>query len=244
MSDPVQNLLRASHFRTLGQNGPGDHQHRQMQLPRRVQLGPRAATAGILADHHLGSMVAHQGDVTRHLKRPACHDNFTTRQGSNFGRIHQPQQVVMLRLRGKGLQMHPPQRQKNPLRRATQHRNRRLNILNFAPPIPCARLPLGPGKARQLNPDISAGRPCVAAHPGGKRMGRVNHMGDDVVAQILHQPGDPAKSAHAGGQWLHAGLSDPARIGKDRLYAPLGHQTGQIAGLGRATKDQEGWGHV
>jgi len=243
MIQPVQNLLRGDQFPARRQVRTGDHQHRQVQGACSLQLGLRAGTTGVLAYDQLCIVALHQGHVTLHVKRPTRHNQMAIGQGGRVGVVHQPQQVMMLGLGFESRQMHPAQRQKHPFGRAAQRRHGRLDIGYIAPLIAGNGVPLRPGQRDQRDACRGAGLDCVSAHASSKGMGRVDHMGDGVVAQVSGQPRDPAKAPDPHRHWLSARLANPARIGKDRPYPPVGQHKRQIAGLGCAAKNQKGWGH-
>ncbi len=239
MSQPVQNLRYARQFVSLWQDRTVDHQHRQAQRPRGVQLGACAAAACVLGHDQFYVMALHQRPVIRFGKRPARHNHIAIRQGQFTGFIHQPQQVVVLGLGGEVLKVHPPYRQKDTLRQAGQGSHCAADIGNVLPAVPVLRRPGRTSQRSQRQPGIAAGGNGVPAHLRGKGMSGIDHVGDRVIAKVLRQPVRAAKTTDTHGQGLRAGVIDPSGIGIGCRNALRGHRLSQRVGLGRTAKDQE-----
>jgi len=208
------------------------------------QLGLRAGSAGILADDQLRLVALHQGGIAGRVKRSAGHDNIAVGQGVRFGFINQTQQIAVLGLARKTLQMHPAKRQKNPFGRAIKGSDSGVDIADLTPLITLARHPGRTGQSGQRYPGPGTGENRIAAHPGGKGMGGVDDVGDGIGAQVFHQAGDAAKAADAHRNRLCPGSANPACVRKNYPDVPGGHQFGQRAGLTCSAKDQKGLGHV
>ena len=215
-----------------GQGGALRHQHRQAQGPRGIQLGPRADAACVLG-HHMGDrMFTHQGDVPRQIKGTACKDHFGIGQRQRcLGLVHQPQQIVMLRLGGKQPDLLFANRQKDTRRRIGQGCRNILKTGQEGPVIPRLRLPGRPFEADQRQAGLHACGMGIVAHSGGKGVRCIDHMGDPVLRQIGNQPRNPAKAADACGQGLRDGRVGATGIGKNRLNPMVGKTRGKAACL-------------
>jgi len=102
MIKPRQDIVEPRKCGAGGHRGALDHQHAQPQLARgdKLGLGPRAA--GVLGDDQLGPMVTQQGDVSGHVEGSAGEGHGRVRQGQRHGGlVHQPQQIMVLRMVGK-----------------------------------------------------------------------------------------------------------------------------------------------
>lgn len=241
MSQPVQNLRNCRHLDPLRHFRSVDHQNRQTQRPRRIQLGTRTAAAGVFRDHQLRAMTLQQGAVVSFGKRPARHDDLCVRQGHCVGLIHKPQQVMVLGLDCEVLNMHPANCQEYPLRRASQRLNRCSDIRHMPPRI--ARLS-GPGRSRQRrqrNLRFATRFNRISAHLGCKRMGGVYYMGDVILTNVSGQTFGSTKTAHPYWQWLRARFVDATGIRVNRRNPLFGNGFGQGVGLCRAAEDQEVW---
>ncbi len=242
MIQPVQDILKPVKTGARGQPGPVDHDHAQAQFARRLQLGLRARATGILGHDKLNALICHQGQVALGGKRPARNHQPAIRQGQGRRRrIDQPQQIAMLRRMGERLEILLADGQKDPCRRRRQGRHRARDIRHMLPVITPARLPRRALERGQRNAGLMAGRHGVAAHPGGEGMRGVDDRADILVAQIVQQPGHPAKAPHPHRQGLGARHSGAPGIGKHGIRTAFGQRGGQLRSLGRTAQDKETW---
>ena len=239
MSQPVQNLCNIRQFGPLRQGRTVDHQHRNAQRARSVQLGACTGAARVLGYHQLNAVPLHQLQVILDGERPARDDDVAIRQRQGARLIDQSQQIAVLRLDRKLLKMHPADSQKDLLRRAGQRRNRALDICDVVPLIADLRLPHGAGQGRQRHAGFMTGCDGVAAHLRGKWMGCIDHMRNRAALQVAGQTVNAAKPADPHRQGLRSWIFDTTGIGIGRRDALLGQSFGQRIGLGRATKNQE-----
>ena len=184
-------------------------------------------------------MALHQRAVFGFGKGATGHDHIRILQGQAVRLIHQPQQVVMLRLRGELLKMHAADGQKHPLRRTGQRLNCGCDIRHAVPLVAGLRAPGRAGQRDQRRLGPATGRNRIAAHLRGKGVGCVDHMADPVVADVGNQPLHAAKSTNPHRQGLRTRGLYPARIGIHRRNPLRGNGFGQRIGLGRAAEDQE-----
>jgi len=239
MSQPVQNLRHTRQFGPLGQDRTVDHQHRQAQRPRGVQLGACTSAACVFGHHQIRSVALHQRPVICFGKGPARYHHVTMRQGQSLGFIHQAQQIVMLGLRREILKMHPAHSQKDALRLTGQYINRPINIRNVTPPVTSLRTPRRTGQRGQWHLCVTTGGNGVLTHLCSKGVGGIDHMRNCVIAQIACQPFDPAKPADAHRQGLGARIVHAPGIRICRPNTLPDHGFSQRISLGRAAKDQE-----
>lgn len=239
MSQPVQNLCHTRQFGPLRQSRAVDHQHRQAQRPRGVQLGPRAKAARVFGHNQFDPMTPHQRLIVGQSERPARNNHVTMRQRQRARFIDQSQQIAVLRLGGEILKMHPANGQKHLLWRAGQGGHGAVNVRNMLPAVSVLFHPRRAGQRGQRHPGLTTGSDCIGAHLRGKRVRGVDDMSYSMVAQIGGQTVHASEPAHAHRQRLRARIIDAASVGIGRRDALLGHGFGQGVGLGRAAKDQE-----
>ncbi len=243
MSQPVQDLRDLLEFSPLRHSGSVDHQHGQAQQPRGIKLGARTCAARVLGHYQLRAVALHQRAVIFHRKRTARYNHIAVRQRYSFRCVHQPQQIVMLGLGCKLLQMHATNGQKNALRQAAQGADCCVDIRHVQPVVSLFRDPGRPRQHRQRCRGNSTGFNRVAAHLRGKGMSCVNNMADPMVANIACQPDCTTESSHTRWHRLMAGRVNTTCIGVGRRNALFGDRFCQSIRLGRATKNQE-VGHV
>ncbi len=223
-----------------GKGGAVDHQNRQAKGARGNQFGLRTAATGILGDHKVDAVRAHQCFVRSRVKRTAVKNDMVIGQGGRcLWRVYKPEQVMVLGRLGKRGQMHAPKGQKNAPCWACEGRGGRWNIGHVLPVIARRRCP---GGARQGQKGC-AGRLCgvqgIAADLCGERVGGVDQMGDGMLAQVAGKSVSPAKSAHAHGHRLGFGAFYPACIAERAGQACAGQFRDKACGLDRAAKDKD-----
>ncbi len=243
MIQPVQNLSNARQFCSLRQDRSVDHQNWHAQRSGSVQFGSSPGSACVFGDDQLGPVPLHQRAVVRFGERSAIHNNLAVRQGQRAGRIHQPQQVVVLGLGCKVLKVHTPDRKENATRVAGQRHNRRLDIGNVVPIVTSLRRPGGAGQRSKLCLSNRAGLYRVSAHLGGKRVGCIDNVGYFVVMNVGNQSVNAAKTANPHRQRLRARVVHAPGIGIGRRHPQIRYGLGQCIRFGCTTKNQE-VGHV
>lgn len=239
MSQPVQNLCDIRQFGPLRQGRTVDHQHRHAQRPRRVQLGARAGSACVLGHHQLNAMLLHQRAVVGLGERPTRDNHVAMRQRQAIRFIDKPQQIVVLGLGSKVLEVHPTHGQKDALRGTGQRSNRAIDIRNVVPLISVLNLPCRAGQRGQGHVGFATCSNSVSAHLRGKGMGGIDDMGHFVVSQITCKPFGAAKPSDAHRQGLRARVINAPGVGIDGRNTLFGHGFGQRVSLGRTAKDQE-----
>ncbi len=201
-------------------------------------LGAHAAR--VLGNDMTNGMVAQKGDVAVNCEGAGVNHRLGMRQGQRpFGRIDQPQQVMVLGFGGKSGQPLLANRQKHPRGGFWQSRDSGYGIGNMGPTVPGLCDPRGTLEHQKRNAGHLAGRYRIQAHLGGKGVGGVDHSADALGLQIVQQPFHSAKAANAGRQGLRFGRIGAPGVGEYRVQPRLGAGSGQLAGFGRTAKDQD-----
>ena len=207
---------------------------------RRVQFGRRPRAAGILADYDFDAARRHQPPIALDIERPTVDHEMMTRQPWRLVRhIDEPQQIVVLRLLGERIDMHPPQRQHHAPRWPVQRRHRSVDIGHARPPIASDRQPRRPCQCNICDTAALRRDDRVRAHPGRERVRRVDHMRHALLAQIRDQSLDAAKPANAHRDRLSFRFGDAPGIAQHRIGALCRQRRGKCAGLGRAAQHQD-----
>lgn len=244
-SHPLQNSLRRGHFGAFGQFGSVNHYDRKAQRTRSFDFGGRTGAAGVFADNNVNAMFLKQRRVARNVKGSARNNNRVAGQGWwHIGCIDQPQNVVMLRLGGKGVHMQPSKRQHHALRRTVQGSDGTIHIGHNLPVIARNRFPSGSRQRQQMRAGIAASLKGIPAHLRGKRVCGVDDMRDLLVAYVSRQTIWTSKTSLTGRNGLCFRGGNTARVAERGLQTCGRHQSRQGAGFGCAAQNQEVLRHV
>lgn len=240
MTQPAQDGMGAVDFIARWQHGAVDQDDRQVERAGGEQLGLRAGAAGIFAEDKLDAMRLHQGAVAFHVEGATIDDQAVIGQhGRRGGRIDEAQQIMMLGLRGKGIDMHPAQREHDAAWRPSQGSDGPGNVRHMGPAVARLRAPCRASQRDQRHGGDARGLHRVGAHLRGEGVRGVDQMGDAMVAQMAGQPLHPAKAADPHRHRLRAGMVGAPGIAERRGHIRVGQQTGERAGLARAAQQQD-----
>ncbi len=238
--NPRHNVFRVGHFGPRRQHRSVDHQNRKAKRARRLQLGLRPAAARVFRYNQLNLMALQQGGVVRHVERPSRDDNVVLGQGWRLlRRVDKPQHVVMLRLCGKPCNLHPTNRQKNPLCGAIQSVQCAVHVRNALPLITVLWDPSVAHQGQQRHARCLARRKSISAHLIRKGMGRVHQMRHGVVPQVRGETLDAAKPADPHRDRLRLRRFNPTGIGQHRRHPGVSDTPRQSRRLGGAAQDQK-----
>ena len=237
MTKPSHDFSHCPHHCPRGQGRAVDHDHRQTQFARSLQLGFGPSTARILGYEMADAMASQQIQIALHIKRPARQNNGAIGQGRGLWRIDQPQQE-MVRPRGKTRNILLANRQKYPRWPVGQGSNSARNIINMQPPVASLRAPFRPLQPNQWHARNHTSLYCVPAHLGGKGMCGIDHSADRLRAQIIDQPSHTTKPANPRWQGLRHGGIRASGIRENGIGFSRSQCTGKRAGLAGAAKDK------
>lgn len=241
MSQPVQHVRDAIGFGALGNFRTVDHDDRYAQSARRNQLCLRARAAGILGYDQIYAMLLHQRDIAVDGEGAAVDQDFMIGQGGRTGRpVDEAQQIVMMRLGCKGIDVHSAKRQHDPARRTIQQGNGVGDIVGVLPLVPDGRFPRRAGQRDIGYAAMGRRDNRMIAHRRGERVGRVYQMGDGMIADVAAQPVHAAEPTDADRDGLGAGMRHTARIAQYGGYAAIRKGAGERTGFRRAAQDQDG----
>lgn len=237
---PTHHSLRAGGFPSVRQGGAVDHDHRQAKTARRGDLGVGRRAACIFGNNKVDVVVLHQPAVRRFIERASVQDHMGVGQGKRSGRrVHQTQQVEMLRSRSEISQMHTSDGQHDATGRPIERGDRSLHIGNMLPAVSVCG---GPGWTRQRDQWHICGRAGgngISAHLCGERVGRIDDMRDTFLSQVRAQPGHAAKAANALRQRLTFRPCHAPGKRYRALQSGGGSHLGKGGRFGCAAKDQE-----
>lgn len=226
------------------QNGAFNHNYRQGKLSSRFNFSIGAASARIFRNNDFNLMLAHQSNILFLAKWSTRYDDLAVWQRHSLrGRVYKPQQIVMLRLRGKQIKMHPPNSEHNILLLSGQGRRRRRNIGHALPLVSRFGAPRRARQSQQGNPCLGASKHSVFAHLGCKRMRGVDYMRNLFCLKIGEQSLDASKPANPFFNWLNFGPLNAPRVGQARPIPFRCDRLRELTGLNRASQNQKVYGH-
>ena len=240
MIDPRQHIGDVMDGLRLWHGGAVDHEDRQAERPRRVDLGASPLPSGIFGDHQIDPVIPHQGKIAVQRERAAVDQQMMVRQRRrHIGRIDEAQQIMMLRLGGKGFDMHAAERQHDAPGRAVERADSARDVGGMSPAVALPRLPCRAGEHEMRNARITRGGGGIGAHRRGEGVGRVDEVGELFRLQKRGQSGSAAKAADAHRHRLGTRISGASGIAQHGAFAALGKGFCQRARFGRAAKDQD-----
>lgn len=242
---PRHNRIWRRAFRALRQGWTVDHQDRQAKRAGGVDFGFGPSPTCVFADDAINRVGLEQRDVVSGFERPTRHSHGVLRQARRFaGRINQAQDVVMLRLGSKSLQMHATKGQHDAFGGCIQRGNGGVDVRHVVPVIPRFSLPRRTCQGGQWRSRFGAGVKRVPAHLCGKRVCGINDMADVMVADVTRKTLCPAKPTVAHGHGLLARVGDAACVAERGTDALISYGLRKRAGLCRAAKNKEMLRHV
>lgn len=240
MIEPAKDLIGRMCFEARWQIRARDHDDGQVKCARGLQFRDGTATPGILRNDQLNTMLSHQRGVSGDVKWTARDDDAVVRhRWRRYRLIDQPENVVVLRLRGELRQMHASDGQQDPLRRSVERIYGSRNIGDRLPAIRVRRLPGGTGQRDQRHARSFAGRDGVAAHLFGERMRRIDDMRNPIFSEEGDQAIDTAEATDAMLNGLRARAFDAPGVGQRRFDVALGDGLRKSTCLYGAAQDQE-----
>ena len=240
MIDPRQHIGDVMNGLRLWQGWPVDDEDGQAERSRRVDLGAGALPSGIFGDDQINGVIAHQGKVSVQRERAAIHQQMVAGQcGWHVWRIDEAQQIMMLRLRGEGFDMHAPECEHDAAGRAVERSHRAGDVRHTGPAITLPRHPFRTGEHQVRDVRGARSGSGIGADRRSKGMGRVNEVSKSSRLQERGQPFSAAKAADTHRHRLGTGIAGPSGIAQHRPLAAFGQSFRQLARLGGAAQDQD-----
>ncbi len=238
--DPGHHLIDALRDGAGRDRRAVDHDDRQAKDPCRVDLGARTLATGILGDDMGNGMVAHQRQIVVQREGPTGNDGMGIGQRQGLGRrIDQPQKIMVLGLVREIGEVHPADGEEDAGRRIGQGAGGGGDVGDVRPGIARPGLPGIAFQRHKRRSRHRRGQDGIRAHLRGEGMGRVDQMGDGLIAQVTRQPLRPAEAADAGGQGLRARRLGSARVGQGGVNACLCQGAGKAGGIGGAAQKKD-----
>lgn len=218
MSKPRQHLLDGLDALSLGQCGPRDHDHGQAELARRVDLGTRAAAAGIARDQKLDAARTHQREIILQREWASGDDHFGVGQRQcAVRRIDKAQRVGMLRPGRERRETLPADGEKDVGAWLGQRSDRAGNIGDLDPVVAGRTRPRRAFQRDQRHAGGFAGLDRMTAHFGGEGMRRVDHVCDALGTKKICQSRCATEAADARRQRMPERNLRAPGIGIDRV---------------------------
>ena len=241
---PGEDFCRLGNGFRWRQNGAVDQPDRQAERACGLEFRVRALAAGVFGDDQIAAMPPQKRKIAGEIKGAARDFNRDARQGQRcLGRIDKAQEIVMLRLAGKGRQMQPSNGEKHPARRRPEPHSGGFEIGEACPVITGRRRPGWAHQPDQRRAGQGRRRMGVMAHLRGKRMRGVDQMRDLMLAHPDGKPFGTAETAGSDRDGLGARRLCPTGIGQRGPDPAIRHQAGELARLARAAKNEKVRGH-
>lgn len=242
--EPAHNVVRGRKFKAIRQGRAVNHDNRQAKRARSGDFGIRRGAACVFRHYDVDLVMVHQRLVFFCNEGPARNDHLRIRQRQcRLGRVHQPQQVKMLRVGRKFSQMHATNGKHHPARGAVQRSHSPGNVRHVLPVVAGLRRPCRAGEGAERHLGLRAGSNGVAAHLRGKGVSGIDHMADLCVMEVSGQALGPAKPANPLRQRLPDRALHAAGKGYDPADASPGQSVCQGCGFGRAPQNEQVWRH-
>jgi hypothetical protein len=247
MAKPAQNLSDRFDCSSWGSVRPSDHDNRQCKVTRRFDLGRGSVSAGVTRNDNVGAKTLKHGPITGAVERPACHDHLRIGQRLWIARrINQPNQIGVLPIRCKGMQMLPADAEEYAARLGSKRLRRHRDIIDLDPMIAWYRLPGRSFQRQQRYAGDIASCNRIRAYLRCEWMGRINNAIDILDTKIVHKAGHPAKAANAPRDRRRQRIPGAPGIGQHGIDMRIvGQRCGQPVRIGGAAKDQDaqssGW---
>ncbi len=239
MTEPLHHLGDAFCPQPPGQLRPRDHDDRQTQFARRVDLGARALPAGIAGHDPFDPPRTDQIQLIGEQEWTTGDDDVRIGKWQRaIGRVDEPQCIDVLRFASEWRDVLPADREEYARGLDRQRRDSGCDIRDLDPSVAGT-----PGPRRALQRDqrrlgCTTGRNGIASDLDGERMRRVDDVSDGLAADVVGQSARPAKAADTNRHGLAGRRARAAAIGIDRVNPGLGERLGQRMGFRRSAQNE------
>ena len=249
MSKPAHDLLYALRRPALRQicqvkTRPVNHDDRQAERARGVELGLGALAARVTRNNMGDTMIAQQRKITLDREWTARQHDLGVRQRQGCVEyVDQSQQIEVQRLRrerSKVLSADGKENARRPVRQRTCGVLKTVDVLPFVARRLCPWLAQKRDQRRGI---LRASLHGMAAHLACKRMGGVDHMRDAFLPDVISKAIDTAKAADPRRQGLRNRRRSAAGIGVDSCHPGRDERTADLIGFRRATQEEDAY-HV
>ena len=240
MIDPGQHFADSLRRGATRRGRAINHDDRQIEHARRVDLGARTFAARIFGDDEVDPLVTHQGEIARQGEGSTIHEQMMARQRRRrVRRIDEAENIMMLRLISEGRDMHAAEREHDPARLPGKRLNRAGDIGHMGPTVALSRLPCWAGQHKVSDTYPPRRLRCVGAHRGGEGMGRVNQMRHRLFLQISGQPCHAAEAADANRYRLRTRVSGASDVAQHGAIAPCRERLCERTRFSGAAQDED-----
>jgi len=243
MTEPLHCFSSAFHPQPLGQLRPPDHDHRQAQLARGIDLGARALPAGIARHNPFDAAQTHHLEFAGERERSARDDEIGIGQRQQALRgIDEAERVGVLGPRRKRRDMLPTDAEEHPRSFDWQRRDGGRNVSNLDPVIAGGLFPRPAFQRDQRRIHLRAGCQRVTADFRCKRMGRIDDMRELLLPNDIGKSVRPAEATNTHGQRLIGRNLRSTGIGIDRIKPRRRDLRRQPIGFARSAQDEDAHG--
>lgn len=242
---PVDYSLRIMNLCPRGKYGSIDHHHGQSQVTRGFDLGVCTRPASVFRHDRVNFKLLQNRTIRSHREGPSRNQYMVVGKTLwSFRRIHQSQQIEVLRIWGELIQMHTPDSQHYAFCLPFQRRNSTRNVGNPGPSVSILGRPGRSCQSDHRNLGARTGRYSIPAHLGREGVRCIDHMGHMMVAQIRGKALRATEPSYPAGDRMPRRPLDPARERYGGLNAIFSQPLTQGRGFNGAAQNKEVWGHV
>lgn len=239
MTQPLHHLGDAFCPLPVGQLRALEHDNRQSKLACSVDLGTRAAAAGVPRNDPFDSARAHHLQLAAEREWPAGHDDLRIgKRQRPVGRIDKSQRIGVLRFGAERSDVLPADGKEDAGAFDRQCHHGRSDICHLDPVVARSFDPWLALERDQLCSGRRTGDNRVAADLGRERMRRVDHMGDCFPMNIFGKTRRTAEAADADRQLLIGRGAGASRVGIDRLQPCARDSVGKRMSLARSAQNE------
>lgn len=244
MIEPRQRLFDSLDRFDLRQRRAAQHDDRQTQRARRLDLAVGCITTAVLRDDHLDATLPQQRSLARLVKGAA------TRNVVGVGhrewwdhRVDAAHQVMMLRRARKRHDLVAAERQKGTQRRFAEPGYGGGGVSDFPPAVTWHGDPGRSTQRKQRCSGRSGGGCRIGGNPCRVWMRGIHQNVGLLIRKVRRKAGRAAESSDPHGDRLRGRLRGPARERQGGRYVvPLGQKLRKLSGLRRTAQNENSHG--
>lgn len=240
MIDPIECSLDCFDRRQAGELGAFDHNHPDVELPRRFDLRIGRVAAAVLGNDHLDTMPEQHLQFVRQPERPPAMDIADVRRRQRrVDRIDAADPVVMMGRGVSTMRLLPAGRHEHSQGRNAECGYGLRDAMHRKPVIAGNRHPGRPPQGKGQNAALSHSLRCIDRDAGCERMGCVDHQIDGFLSEIAGQTFGATKAAAAHRDQLRGRIGGSAgQRQHDIEIGASGEYRREFTSLRRAAQDQ------
>ena len=210
--DPAHRLVGSRNNVPFSNRRAADHADRQSEQPGSFDLRVSCVAAGILGENARNIVRAEKRDIVVGSKRTTRRDDSRVRKlGRQLDRIHDANDIAMLRLRTKRQDGGTSKRREDIRRSIRKGSNGLLDVVVLAPTVAAGLFPGWSLHSQQPDACDTASGNGVCADLRRERMRRIENEIDVLALEVIGKTIRAAKAADSDRQWTGSGIARSPR---------------------------------